>query len=174
MSKKEQTKKVLGVAVLTVSDTRRGAEDTSGNYLVRAVNEAGHRMHAHAAVPDDIYQIRARVSEWIANSAVQAVLCTGGTGFGPRDCTPEALLPLLDVRVDGFGELFRTLSYDEIGNSTMLSRALAGVAGGTLIACMPGSTSACVLAWERILLDQLNSTHAPCNFAEVLDWGGPP
>ena len=164
----QQSAEILGVAVLTISDTRHGNLDKSGNYLAQAVNDAGHRVHARALTPDDIYQIRVHMSTWIADPKIHVILSTGGTGFASRDCTPEAVLPLLDVRADGFGELFRALSYHEIGNSTLQSRAIAGIANGTLIACLPGSTSACVLAWEQILIDQLNSTHAPCNFVEAL------
>ncbi|EPF6563724.1 MULTISPECIES: molybdenum cofactor biosynthesis protein B [Serratia] len=152
------------IAILTVSDSRGAAEDTSGQYLQEAVQEAGHQVVDRAIVRDDIYQIRARVSAWIADDNVQAVLITGGTGFTARDNTPEALLPLFDREVEGFGELFRMVSYEEIGTATIQSRALAGLANRTVIFAMPGSTRACRTAWERIIEEQLDARHRPCNF----------
>ncbi len=158
----------LGVAVLTVSDTRSEANDTSGNYLVAALQEAGHQLLDKKIVIDDIYRIRAVLSQWIADTNVQAVLITGGTGFSGRDSTPEAVSVLFDKSIDGFGELFRALSYDEIGTSTIQSRALAGLANNTVIFCMPGSTNACRTAWEKIIRSQLDSSYRPCNFVGVL------
>lgn len=152
------------IAILTVSDSRGAAEDTSGQYLQEAAQEAGHQVVDRAIVKDDIYQIRARVSAWIADDNVQAVLITGGTGFTARDNTPEALLPLFDRQVEGFGELFRMVSYEEIGTATIQSRALAGLANRTVIFAMPGSTRACRTAWERIIEEQLDARHRPCNF----------
>ncbi|BEM12741.1 molybdenum cofactor biosynthesis protein B [Serratia marcescens] len=152
------------IAILTVSDSRGAAEDTSGQYLQDAAQEAGHQVVDRAIVKDDIYQIRARVSAWIADDNVQAVLITGGTGFTARDNTPEALLPLFDREVEGFGELFRMVSYEEIGTATIQSRALAGLANRTVIFAMPGSTRACRTAWERIIEEQLDVRHRPCNF----------
>lgn len=152
------------IAILTVSDSRGAAEDTSGQYLQEAAQEAGHQVVDRAIVKDDIYQIRARVSAWIADDNVQAVLITGGTGFTARDNTPEALLPLFDREVEGFGELFRMVSYEEIGTATVQSRALAGMANQTVIFAMPGSTRACRTAWERIIEEQLDARHRPCNF----------
>lgn len=152
------------IAILTVSDSRGAAEDTSGQYLQEAAQEAGHQVVDRAIVKDDIYQIRARVSAWIADDNVQAVLITGGTGFTTRDNTPEALLPLFDREVEGFGELFRMVSYEEIGTATIQSRALAGLANRTVIFAMPGSTRACRTAWERIIEEQLDARHRPCNF----------
>ncbi|EMF03686.1 molybdenum cofactor biosynthesis protein B [Serratia marcescens] len=152
------------IAILTVSDSRSAAEDTSGQYLQDAAQEAGHQVVDRAIVKDDIYQIRARVSAWIADDNVQAVLITGGTGFTARDNTPEALLPLFDREVEGFGELFRMVSYEEIGTATIQSRALAGLANRTVIFAMPGSTRACRTAWERIIEEQLDARHRPCNF----------
>jgi len=152
------------IAILTVSDSRGTAEDTSGQYLQEAAQEAGHQVVDRAIVKDDIYQIRARVSAWIADDNVQAVLITGGTGFTARDNTPEALLPLFDREVEGFGELFRMVSYEEIGTATIQSRALAGLANRTVIFAMPGSTRACRTAWERIIEEQLDARHRPCNF----------
>lgn len=152
------------IAILTVSDSRGAAEDTSGQYLQDAAQEAGHQVVDRAIVKDDIYQIRARVSAWIADDNVQAVLITGGTGFTARDNTPEALLPLFDREVEGFGELFRMVSYEEIGTATIQSRALAGLANRTVIFAMPGPTRACRTAWERIIEEQLDARHRPCNF----------
>ncbi|CAI2419028.1 molybdenum cofactor biosynthesis protein B [Serratia proteamaculans] len=152
------------IAILTISDSRGEAEDTSGQYLQEAALEAGHQVVDRAIVKDDIYQIRARVSAWIADEQVQAVLITGGTGFTARDNTPEALLPLFDREVEGFGELFRMVSYEEIGTATIQSRALAGMANQTVIFAMPGSTRACRTGWERIIEEQLDARHRPCNF----------
>ncbi|QGH60014.1 molybdenum cofactor biosynthesis protein B [Serratia proteamaculans] len=152
------------IAILTVSDSRGEAEDTSGQYLQEAALEAGHQVVDRAIVKDDKYQIRARISAWIADEQVQAVLITGGTGFTARDNTPEALLPLFDCEVEGFGELFRMVSYEEIGTATIQSRALAGMANQTVIFAMPGSTRACRTAWERIIEEQLDARHRPCNF----------
>lgn len=140
------------IAILTVSDSRGEAEDTSGQYLQEAALEAGHQVVDRAISKDDIYQIRAQVSAWIADEKVQAVLITGGTGFTARDNTPEALLPLFDREVEGFGELFRMVSYEEIGTATIQSRALAGIANQTVIFAMPGSTRACRTAWELSLI----------------------
>ena len=158
----------LAIAVLTVSDTRTQENDTSGQYLVEALEAAGHSTAARAIVIDDIYQIRAVLSAWIADAAIDAVLVTGGTGFSGRDSTPEAVAPLFDKAIDGFGELFRSLSYQEIGSSTVQSRAVAGYANNTVIFCMPGSTGACRTAWTGLLREQLDSTHGPCNFVGVL------
>lgn len=158
----------LGVAVLTVSDTRTEENDTSGQYLVESLQREGHQLVDKQMVIDDIYKIRAVASQWIANSAVQAILITGGTGFTGRDSTPEAISVLFDKTVEGFGELFRHLSYDEIGTSTVQSRALAGLANETVIFCMPGSTGACQTAWEKIIREQLDSSSRPCNFVGVL------
>lgn len=158
----------LKVAVLTVSDTRTLETDTSGAFLVEALQEAGHEVVNRDIVIDDVYQLRAVVSGWIADPGVEVVLTTGGTGFSGRDSTPEALAPLFDKRIEGFGEVFRALSFEEIGSSTVQSRALAGMANGTVIFCMPGSTGACRTAWEGVLRDQLDSDHRPCNFVGVL------
>ncbi|WP_370242813.1 molybdenum cofactor biosynthesis protein B [Marisediminitalea sp.] len=154
----------VNIAILTVSDTRTLDTDTSGQYLQEAVEADGHKVIARELVADDIYRQRAVVSAWIADPAVEAVVVTGGTGFTGRDSTPEALRVLFDKEVDGFGELFRYLSYQEIGTSTVQSRAIAGFANRTVIFCLPGSTGACRTAWEGIIQSQLNSTHRPCNF----------
>ena len=158
----------LKVAVLTVSDTRSQETDTSGAFLEEALREAGHEIADRQIVIDDVYQLRAIVSQWIADPEVEVILTTGGTGFSGRDSTPEALAPLFDKTIDGFGEVFRSLSHTEIGSSTVQSRALAGLANGTVIFCMPGSTGACRTAWEGVLRDQLDSEHRPCNFVGVL------
>ena len=158
----------LKVAVLTVSDTRTQETDTSGALLEGALREAGHEIADRQIVIDDVYQLRAIVSQWIADPEVEVILTTGGTGFSGRDSTPEALAPLFDKTIDGFGEVFRALSHAEIGSSTVQSRALAGLANGTVIFCMPGSTGACRTAWEGVLRDQLDSEHKPCNFVGVL------
>jgi len=158
----------LGVAVLTISDTRSIETDTSGQYLVEQIKAAGHSLQDRQIVIDDVYQIRAKVSAWIAEPAVHVILTTGGTGFSGRDSTPEALAPLFDKHIEGFGEVFRALSLQEIGSSTVQSRALGGMANRTVIFCMPGSTGACRTAWEGILKEQLDATHKPCNFVGVL------
>ena len=158
----------LKVAILTVSDTRTQETDTSGAFLEGALREAGHEIADRQIVIDDVYQLRAIVSQWIADPEVEVILTTGGTGFSGRDSTPEALAPLFDKTIDGFGEVFRSLSHTEIGSSTVQSRALAGLANGTVIFCMPGSTGACRTAWEGVLRDQLDSEHKPCNFVGVL------
>jgi len=158
----------LAIAVLTISDTRTDATDTSGAVLVERLTEAGHQCHEKAIVPDNIYQIRAIVSRWIADEQVHVILTTGGTGLTGRDGTPEAIEPLLDKTIQGFGELFRMLSYDEIGTSTLQSRTLAGVANGTYLFCLPGSSGACRTGWDAILTFQLDSRHRPCNFATLI------
>ncbi len=158
----------LNVAVLTISDTRTAAEDQSGRYLVEQLGEVGHQVVEQAIVRDDVYQIRAIVSRWIADVSVSIVLTSGGTGITGRDGTPEAIAPLLDKSIEGFGELFRMLSYAEIKTSCIQSRAIAGVANGTYIFCVPGSASACRTAWEGILKDQLDENYRPCNFVGLL------
>lgn len=152
------------IAVLTVSDRHDETSDTSGHYLQQAAQQAGHQVVAKSLVKENIYQIRAQVSAWIASEDVQAILITGGTGFTAQDKTPEALLPLFDREVTGFGELFRMLSFEEIGTATLQSRAVAGMANQTVIFAMPGSTRACHTAWERIIVEQLDACHRPCNF----------
>ena len=158
----------LTCAVLTVSDTRTAEDDTSGDLLVTLVETAGHRLADRAIEKDDIYRIRARVSDWIADPGVTVILSTGGTGFTGRDTTPEALVPLFDKTIEGFGELFRALSFDEIGSSTIQSRAVAGLANGTLIFALPGSGNAVRTGWEKIIEPQLDIDNRPCNFAELI------
>ncbi len=157
----------LNIAVLTVSDTRTLENDRSGDLLTGRLLEAGHRQAARRLLPDDLYAVRAAVAVWIADPGVDVVLVTGGTGFSPRDVTPQAVAPLLDLTVEGFGELFRSLSREEIGSSTLQSRALAGLANHTLVCCVPGSPGACALAWDGILAAQLDASNRPCNFVNV-------
>ena len=158
----------LPIAVLTVSDTRDASTDRSGDLLVERLSGAGHRLVDRALLPDDVYQLRARVSAWIADEAVRVVISTGGTGITGRDTTPEALRPLFDTELDGFGELFRQLSYAEIGTSALQSRAVAGIANGTLLFCLPGSTGACRTGWDGILGPQLDQRTRPCNFVSLI------
>lgn len=169
MSKKPKGPFVpLNVAVLTVSDTRTRANDTSGDLIEERLEAAGHRVAARLILKDDVAALRAQFKTWIEDPGIEVVISTGGTGLTQRDVTPEAVEPLLTKPIPGFGELFRWLSYEEIGTATIESRALAGVAGSTLIFCLPGSTGACRLGMERIILPQLDSTTAPCNLAELL------
>jgi molybdenum cofactor biosynthesis protein B len=157
----------LALSVLTVSDSRSEADDSSGKYLVDALTTAGHRLAARALLPDDRYRIRALVANWIADPAIDGVLVTGGTGFTGRDSTPEAILPLLDKTMPGFGELFRAVSFEEIGTSSLQSRAFAGIANATFVFCLPGSTSACRTAWEKLIRAQLDARTRPCNLAAL-------
>jgi len=158
----------LNICVLTVSDTRTSKDDSSGEYLATALTDAGHILQDRAIEKDDKYALRARVSAWIADPEIHAIITTGGTGFTGRDSTPEALAPLFDKTIDGFGELFRAISYTEIGSSTIQSRALGGLANGTLIFVLPGSSGACRTGWEKILKNQLDANFKPCNFAELI------
>ena len=158
----------LRVAVLTISDSRSLADDKSGDLLASFIAADQHQLVDRALVRDDIYAIRAQVSQWIADAEVQVVIATGGTGFTGRDSTPEALLPLFDKQIEGFGELFRQLSYADIGTSTIQSRAVGGLANGTLVFSLPGSSGAVALGWEKILHNQLDINFRPCNFAELI------
>ncbi len=158
----------LRIAVLTISDTRTEETDTSGKMLVERLTKAGHELAEKLIVPDDIYRIRAAVSRWIADPAVNVVLTTGGTGVTGRDGTPEAVKPLFDKEIEGFGEVFRTVSYEQIRTSTLQSRALAGVANATYIFCVPGSSSACRTAWDRLIEQQLDYRTRPCNLVELM------
>ncbi|MFQ6572245.1 molybdenum cofactor biosynthesis protein B [Pseudomonas sp. UM16] len=164
----QRTFEPLNIAVLTISDTRSFDTDTSGQTLCDLLQAAGHTLIDRDLVKDDIYQIRATLSRWIADPNVQVVVTTGGTGFTARDNTPQAVLPLLDKHVEGFGELFRQVSLAEIGMSSLQSRALAGMSNGVLVCCVPGSPGACRTAWNQILLGQLDSRTGPCNFAPHL------
>ena len=162
------SQQALNIAILTVSDTRTPDTDTSGQTLVDRVQAAGHQLAERRLVKDDLFHIRAIVADWIHQPGVQVVLITGGTGFAARDVTPDAIGPLLVDEIPGFGELFRQLSYQEVGSSTIQSRAVAGLANRTMVVALPGSTGACRTAWDHILKDQLDSTHKPCNFVDQL------
>lgn len=158
----------LQIAVLTITDTRIEETDTSGKTLVERLTKAGHRLAEKLIVPDDIYKIRAAVSRWIADPEVHVVLTTGGTGVTGRDGTPEAIKPLLDKEIEGFGETFRMLSYAEIKTSTIQSRAIAGVANATYVFCLPGSSGACKTGWDQLIEAQLDYRTRPCNLAELM------
>lgn len=158
----------LNISVLTVSDSRTEKTDKSGKLLGQRLVDAGHILWQKQVVRDDIYQIRAAVSAWITDAEVNVVLTTGGTGVTGRDGTPEAVLPLLDKEIEGFGEIFRAVSYAEIGTSSLQSRAIAGVANGTYIFCLPGSSGACVTAWDTIIVQQLDYRTLPCNLVELM------
>lgn len=160
--------KPLNIALLTVSDSRGVDEDTSGQFLEDSIVEAGHRLMSRRILPDDPYLVRALMSQWIADPEIHVVIITGGTGFHERDSTPEAVRPLLDKAIEGFGEEFRRLSADEIGSSTIQSRAFGGMANHTVIFCLPGSTGACRTGWNGILKAQLDSRHGPCNFSALV------
>ena len=161
-------RQALEIAILTISDTRTLKEDTSGTALEDMARAAGHNIAARDLVRDDIYAVRAIVSQWIADDAVQVIITTGGTGFTGRDSTPEALTPLFDKHINGFGELFRQISYDEIGSSTIQSRAVGGLANATLIFALPGSSNAVRTGWQKIIEPQLDIDNKPCNFAELI------
>ena len=165
---KERTFVPLDIAVLTVSDTRTEENDTSGKTLAERLVKAGHRLAEKAIVADDIYAIRAIVSRWIADPGVQVVITTGGTGVTGRDGTPEAIKILLDKELEGFGEIFRAISFEEIQTSTIQSRALGGVANATFIFCVPGSSGACRTAWDKLIQHQLDYRTRPCNFVELM------
>ena len=158
----------LNIAVLTVSDTRDETTDRSGALLVQRLTGCGHRLHEKAIVRDDLDAIRTCVASWVGDPDVEVAIATGGTGVTGRDGTPEAIEPLLEKKIDGFGELFRAISYREIGTSSIQSRCLAGVANGTYIFCLPGSTNACATGWDRIIAQQLDYRTRPCNLAELL------
>lgn len=158
----------LNIAILTVSDTRTEENDTSGHYLMQAINDEGHTLADKAIVTDNKYELRALVSKWIADDNINVIISTGGTGFIGTDTTPEALSVLFDQHIEGFGELFRHISYQEIGTSTVQSRALGGIANKTAIFCLPGSTGACKTGWHGILKEQLDGSHKPCNFVGML------
>ena len=158
----------LQIAVLVVSDSRTNKTDISGQVLVDRLQKAGHILASKTIVPDNIYQIRAIVSQWIAQQDVQIIICTGGTGVTGRDGTPEAIIPLFDKTLDGFGEIFRAISYQEIGTSSVQSRAVSGVANGTYLFCLPGSASACRTAWDQLIEAQLDLRTKPCNLVELI------
>jgi len=158
---------VLNLCVLTVSDSRTFENDSSGDFLCDSLQAQGHHLFDRALLPDNKYLLRAKLSCWIADEAIDGVLVNGGTGFTGRDSTPEAIKPLLDKEMPGFGEMFRVLSFDEIGTSTLQSRAFAGLANNTFVFCLPGSTSACKTAWDKLISAQLDSRTKPCNLANL-------
>ncbi len=158
----------VNIALLTISDSRTQDNDTSGVLLKERASLAGHQIVEQTIVPDNIYQIRAIISRWIADDGVEAIITTGGTGLTGRDGTPEAVQVLFDKEIAGFGELFRQLSYNVIATSTVQSRAIAGVANGTFIFCLPGSSGACKTGWDDILQQQLDARHKPCNFVDLM------
>lgn len=158
----------LGIGVLTVSDSRTPATDKSGDLLVARLSGAGHKLIERLIVPDDIAAIRAAVARWIADDGINAVLTTGGTGITGRDGTPEALEPLFEKRIDGFGEMFRMISFEDIGTSSLQSRCVAGVANSTFVFALPGSTNACATGWDRIISAQLDYRTKPCNLVELM------
>jgi len=164
----ERPFKALRIAVLTVSDTRTEATDRSGALLVERLQAAGHTLQEKTIAPDDIYAIRAVVSRWLASAQVDVAITTGGTGVTGRDGTPEAVSVLLDKQIEGFGELFRAVSVEEIGTSSLQSRCLAGVANATFVFCLPGSTHACATGWDKIIAPQLDFRTRPCNLAELI------
>ena len=164
----EREFKPLNIVVMTVSDTRTDATDKSGDTLVKLLTEAGHHLAEKSIVPDDVYQLRAVLSRWIAEPAINAIITTGGTGITGRDSTPEAVKVLLDKEIEGFGEVFRAVSYEEINTSTIQSRALAGVANATFLFCLPGSTGACRTGWGKIISHQLDYRTRPCNLVELM------
>ena len=164
----ERAFKPLTIAIMTVSDSRTEANDTSGDTLVKLLTEAGHILVEKRIVADDIYRIRAVLSQWIAADSINAVITTGGTGITGRDSTPEAVKVLLDKEIEGFGEVFRAVSYEEIGTSTIASRALSGVANATYIFCLPGSTGACRTGWGKLISHQLDYRTRPCNLVELM------
>jgi molybdopterin adenylyltransferase len=170
MSRIDETRPFIavGIAVLTVSDTRSLADDRSGDTLAERITGAGHRLAARAIVPDDKAVIAAQVKAWVADSSVDVVITTGGTGFTGRDVTPEAIEPLFDKRMDGFSWVFHQISAAKIGTSTVQSRATAGLIGTTYVFCVPGSPGACKDAWDGILSLQLDFRHRPCNFVEIM------
>ena len=165
-SKTEQVS--LNITILVVSDSRTEKTDKSGKLLEGRITSAGHKLFDKKIVQDDIYKIRAAVADWCANDAVDAILCTGGTGVTGRDGTPEAVMPLFAKVLDGFGEMFRVLSYEDIGTSTLQSRATAGVANATYVFCLPGSSGACALGWDRLIAQQLDYRTRPCNLVELM------
>lgn len=168
MSNNERSFKPLNIAVLTISDTRTDADDKSGKLLCDRLTTAGHALHEKVIVPDDIYKIRAIVAAWISEDKLDVILTTGGTGVTGRDGTPEAIRPLLDKEISGFGEMFRVLSFETIKTSTLQSRAFAGVANATYIFCLPGSAGACAEGWDKLISHQLDYRNRPCNLVELM------
>ncbi len=167
-SEKNKEFKAINISVLTISDSRTIEQDDSGEYLASAIKEQGHVLSDRRICKDNLYEIRAIISQWILNANVQGIITTGGTGITGKDGTPEAILPLLDKTIDGFGEMFRSLSYQNIKTSTLQSRAFAGVANGTFIFCLPGSPGACKDGWNLLIKDQLDNRTKPCNLVELM------
>ncbi len=168
MSQSENQFIPLNIAILTVSDTRTETDDVSGKILRESIIKSGHKPFAKTIIRDNIYQIRATVSKWIADEHIDIIISTGGTGVTGRDGTPEAVEPLLDKTLSGFGEVFRMLSYQDIKTSTIQSRAVAGVANATYIFCLPGSANACRTAWDSLISEQLDFRTRPCNLVQLI------
>ncbi len=168
MSKTTRPFSPLSAAILTSSDTRTFENDTSGDLLQERLESAGHKVVDRKILADDITAIRNLLQQWVDNENIDVIITTGGTGLTQRDILPEAIEPLISKAIPGFGELFRMLSYDDIGTSTIESRALGGVASGTLIFCLPGSTGACRLGMDKIILPQIDATTGPCNLVSLL------
>jgi molybdopterin adenylyltransferase len=164
----DKTRVAIKIAVLTVSDSRTAADDTSGDALVERLTQAGHTLSERLILADDKYMIREAVSRWIADKQIDVVITTGGTGLTGRDITPEAVKPLLDKEIEGVGELFRWVSYQEIGSSTIASRCIGGLANGTFIFCLPGSTGACRTGWDKVIAPQLDCNTKPCNLVALM------
>jgi molybdenum cofactor biosynthesis protein B len=164
----ELTRSAVSIALLTVSDTREENNDKSGKLLADRLKSDGHNLYEKFILPDDIYKIRAQVATWITDPEVQTIISTGGTGLTGRDGTPEAVIPLFDKEIEGFGEVFRTISYEEIGTATMQSRCVAGVSNGTYVFCLPGSSGACATGWDKLIGPQLDSTNQPCNLVDLM------
>ncbi|MEE3233836.1 MAG: molybdenum cofactor biosynthesis protein B [Candidatus Latescibacterota bacterium] len=164
----ELTRSSVSIALLTVSDTRNENNDKSGNLLADRLRSDGHNLYEKFILPDDIYRVRAQVATWISDPEVQTIISTGGTGLTGRDGTPEAVIPLFDKEIEGFGEVFRMISYEEIGTATMQSRCIAGVSNGTYVFCLPGSSGACATGWDKLIGPQLDSTNQPCNLVDLM------
>ncbi len=164
----ELTRSSVSIALLTVSDTRDENNDKSGKLLADRLRSDGHNLYEKFILPDDIYRVRAQVATWISDPEVQTIISTGGTGLTGRDGTPEAVIPLFDKEIEGFGEVFRTISYEEIGTATMQSRCVAGVSNGTYVFCLPGSSGACATGWDKLIGPQLDSTNQPCNLVDLM------
>ena len=158
----------VNIAVMTISDTRKLSDDKSGDLLVHRLDDAGHKLAARAIIRDEVAEITAQLSHYIDDEAIDCVISTGGTGLTGRDVTPEAFRAVFEKEIEGFGEMFRFLSFQKIGTSTLQSRAVAGVAGGTYLFALPGSPSACRDAWDELLVHQLDYRHRPCNFVEIM------
>ena len=164
----ESTRSSVSIALLTVSDTRDENNDKSGKLLADRLRSDGHNLYEKFILPDNIYRVRAQVATWISDPEVQTIISTGGTGLTGRDGTPEAVIPLFDKEIEGFGEVFRTISYEEIGTATMQSRCVAGVSNGTYVFCLPGSSGACATGWDKLIGPQLDSTNQPCNLVDLM------